>query len=211
MTIAAHLPPIDHGDEPSDDMRDQRVILDSISWEVYEALLDARGERSVPRMTYLDGTLELLSPGRPHETSKTRLARILEAWAIAMNVVLEGYGSWTIRKKKKKGGAEADECYVLGEHDPDELERPDLAIEVVYTSGGIQKLDVWRRLGVPEVWIWQKGRLTFHVLGEAGYTNVETSALLPRLDPQLIAECMAAPNQTDAVKLLHRRLAELPH
>jgi hypothetical protein len=39
---------------------------------------------------------------------------------------------------------------------------PDVAIEVIWTRGGLDKLDVYRGLGVPEVWTWQEGRLRFY-------------------------------------------------
>jgi Uma2 family endonuclease len=61
-----------------------------------------------------------------------------------------------------------DECYIVG---PDQnKEVPDLALEVVWTSGGLDKLEIYRRLGVGEVWIWKDGRITVHAL----------RALLPR-------------------------------
>jgi Uma2 family endonuclease len=56
-------------------------------------------------------------------------------------------GSTTFRKQAKKGEVEPDESYSLGT----EKEVPDLAIEVVVTSGGIDKLEVYKRLGVTEM------------------------------------------------------------
>lgn len=44
------------------------------------------------------------------------------------------YGSWTLEKKDVERGVEADECYVF--RAVAEPERPDLAIEVVWTLGG---------------------------------------------------------------------------
>ena len=39
---------------------------------------------------------------------------------------------------------------------------------IAFTSGGIDKLEVYRRLGVQEVWYWRKGRIQPYVLrGEA--------------------------------------------
>jgi Uma2 family endonuclease len=64
-------------------------------------------------------------------------------------------GSWTVKNKRVRRGAEPDECYVFsGFAAP---KRPDLAIEVIWTSGGIDKLNVYRKLGVPEVWCWEEG------------------------------------------------------
>src|SRR5262245_44322742 len=98
---------------------DQRVRLHGLSWDDYEALLAMRGESSAVRITYLEGEVELMSPGRPHETDKKRLGRLLEAWAEENGTVLEGFGSWTLKRREAERGAEADECYVIGRPDSD--------------------------------------------------------------------------------------------
>ncbi len=77
---------------------------------------------------------------------------------------------------------------------------------MIKTSGGIDKLAVYRGLGVPEVWFWKQGRLSFYLLETGGYRQAERSAKLPGLDPVIIAECMTANSQTAAVKLLRQRL-----
>jgi Uma2 family endonuclease len=183
---------------------DQRVILSGMSWQAYEALLAWRGERSGVRMTYLEGELELMSPAREHETQKTRLARLLEAWAEETDTPLEGAGSWTVRAEDVERGAEADECYAIGSFEG--RTAPDIVIEVVLTSGGIDKLEVWRKLGAREVWFWKAGVLSFHVLRGEHYTRASKSTILPKLDPALVTRCMDAPSQTEAVKALRRAL-----
>ena len=52
---------------------DQCVVLRDIDWKGYSTLLRLRGERPVPRMVYLDGSLYLMSPSFPHECLKERL------------------------------------------------------------------------------------------------------------------------------------------
>jgi len=188
---------------PPDPWRiDQRVTLHGVSWEAYEALAASRGESSVPRMTYLEGELELMTPSLDHDEIKTKLGRIIESWAVEMDIVLEGAGSWTVRKKSVKRGAEADECYILGPYKGQKA--PDIAIEVVWTRGGIDKLEVWRKLGAREVWIWEAGALSFHVLRGGRYVRAAKSTLLPLLDPTLLARCMAADTQTGAVRMMLR-------
>jgi Uma2 family endonuclease len=182
---------------------DQRVTLHDVPWEQYEALLAVRGESPNPRMTYLDGTLELMSPSIDHELLKKTLARLIEAWADERDLPLRGFGSWTVRKKAKKRGAEADECYSVG--GPRRPERPDLAIEVVWTHGGIDKLEVWRGLGVREVWVWEDDRLDAYVLGKAGYERRDRSTVLPELDLALLAR-LALLDQPDAVRALRAHL-----
>ena len=66
---------------PPDDDRDQRVIMHGLDWWQYETMLAVRGDRSVPRMAYLEGELELMSPSKTHEIIKTTIARLLEAYA----------------------------------------------------------------------------------------------------------------------------------
>jgi hypothetical protein len=48
-----------------------------------------------------------------------------------------------LRQRKKQAGGEPDESYCIG------IDKafPDLAIEVVVTSGGINRLDLFHRLG----------------------------------------------------------------
>ena len=60
-------------------------------------------------------------------------------------MIFTAVGSWTLKSKKHKRGAEPDECYIFGKK---KTNRPDLAIEVEWSSGGIDKLDVYRKLGV---------------------------------------------------------------
>jgi Uma2 family endonuclease len=181
--------------EPETEFED-RIRFSGVAWEDYERLLAMRGESAVPRITYLDGEVELMVPGQPHEFTKKTVARLLEAWADARRVPLTGYGSWTLRNKRRKGGLEPDECYVLGIA---RKRRPDLAIEVVWTSGGIDKLEVYRRLGVGEVWFWRRGVIAVHVLEREAYRQVERSLLLPDLDLQQLTHFAAREDQPHAV------------
>ena len=186
---------------------DQRVYLHQISWEDYEQLLSIRGECAGPRITYLEGVLELMSPSIAHEACKTTVGRLVEAYADERELDLIGYGSWTIRKKLQERGLEPDECYVLGTHEP---ERPDLAIEVIWTSGGIDKLEVYRGLGVPEVWLVKNMRIHVYELRNEQYVQVEGSLLLPALDLELIARYLAHPNQAQAARAYRRWLRDHP-
>ncbi|WP_295389830.1 Uma2 family endonuclease [uncultured Thiodictyon sp.] len=178
---------------------DQRVQLHGIRWQDYESLLAMRGESSGTRVTYLDGELELMTPAIDHETQKTMLGRLIETYAEERDIELQGCGSWTVRKQAKARGVEADECYVLGVWtEPPTI--PDLAVEVIWTSGGIDKLEVYRGLGVPEVWFWKDGALRIYVLEGEAYGLCQRSRLLPDLDPGLIVRFMAYPSQTQAVR-----------
>jgi Uma2 family endonuclease len=176
---------------------DERVHLRGVVWADYERLLAVRGESAVPRITYLDGEIELMNPATSHEWTKKMIARLLEAWADELAIELAAYGSWTIKNPERKRGLEPDECYILGrERKP----RPDLALEVVVTSGGLNKLEVYRGLGVPEVWFWRRSAFSVHVLRGEQYASVAQSELLPALDLRLLARFVEHPSQSEAVR-----------
>ena len=101
--------------------RDQFVTLRGVSWGDYEAFLRIVGESSAVRVTYLEGDLEIMGPSRTHEMQRKMLARLLEAYARELGVMLEGYGSFTVKNPDVERGAEADECYVVGPHDPESI------------------------------------------------------------------------------------------
>jgi Uma2 family endonuclease len=159
---------------------DDIIVLRDVTWADYQRLLEIRGERAVPRLTYLEGVLELMTPSRSHESLKSMIGRLVEAWCLEHEVAISPYGSWTLESKETERGVEPDECYVLGE--AAEPERPDLAIEVVWSSGRIDKLDVYRKLGVREVWIWKDGAVQVFALRDATYAITPVSELLPGLD-----------------------------
>lgn len=57
---------------------------------------------------------------------------------------------------------EADESYKLA---PGSV-RPDIAIKVLFTSAGIDKLEAYKRLQISEVWFWDDGVLIIYHLRE---------------------------------------------
>lgn len=184
--------------EPDPSRIDQRVILHGQRFRDYEVLLALRGERSGVRIYFLEGAVELMSPSIDHEAIKKTLGRLVEAWAEERGLDLNGYGSWTLKSEPEARGAEPDECYVVGATRKD---RPDLAIEVQWTRGGLDKLAIYQGLGVREVWIWRRaGVIDVHVLREGGYERLERSELLPALDLVQLASFVPAENQTQAVR-----------
>src|SRR5690606_34554114 len=199
LTLVLGFPPMSAAKPlaaPPDPGTTDHFVYLRVGWSDYEKLLAMRGERSVPRITYLKGVVELMSPSRYHELDKKRFARLLEAWSEVAGVQLEGYGSWTLKDEEVDRGAEADECYTVGRLAKSDEDRPDIAIEVIWTSGGINKLEVYRKLGVREVWFYERGKLSFFALrgpvGDEHYVEIPRSELVPQLPVALLLECMRA-------------------
>ena len=183
---------------------EERFTTSSVSWQIYEALLAKLENNSHYRITYLDGVLEIVSPSARHEKLKKRLATLIEFYLIRKRIQHTPMGSTTIRNRLKKAGAEPDECYCIGE----EKDIPDLAIEVIITSGSIDKLETYRRLGVAEVWLWEINRLKLYHLREEipsvflsthGYEQITSSELLPELAISLLEQCTRISDQIQAI------------
>ena len=187
-----------------------RFVLSGLRWGDYQALLEARGEKSWPRIIYLDGEIELMAQSGNHEWFKKTIARFVEAYAEERDLPLNGIGSWTLKRRAKQAGAEPDECYSLGPVGQAVRRAaganmtfgsmPQLAIEVAWSRGALDKLEVYRRLGVGEVWIFRKGKLDVHLLRSGRYVRAARSALLPELDLERLVSFIDVNDQTRAVK-----------
>jgi Uma2 family endonuclease len=201
MSAAQALPPGEY--VPT---ADQRIVLHGVPWSHYETQLALRGDTSSPRISYLNGAMELMSPSKHHERVKSYIGMLVEAFALERGIDLSPYGAWTLKEVSKEAGVEPDECYLIGADQSRGM--PDLAIEVVWTSGGIDKLEAYRRLGVQEVWFWKNDVIQVHVLVGEEYGQAEHSAVLPGLDPQLLCSFLDRPTAMQAVKAFRAALAK---
>ena len=80
---------------------------------------------------------------------------------------------------------------------------------MVVSHGGIDRLDIYRGIGVREVWFWVDGRISIFELGGDAYVEVPRSALLPGIDPLELAGVIAEARdfeQTQAVKAFRARI-----
>lgn len=172
------------------------VLLYNVSWEQLEQL-DINLAGTSARLTYLDGILEIMSPiSDDHEDAKSTVSSLLEVYMRAKKIRFYMRGSATIGKKKDKTRREPDESYNLGTKKP----IPDLIVEITVTSGGINQLEIYKRLGVSEVWFWEDGFLSVYCLHDNKYTKVTKSALLPDLDLDLLARYSRMADQYDAIE-----------
>lgn len=85
--------------------------------------------------------------------------------------------------------------------------RPDLAIEVVWTSGRIDKLEVYRKLGVREVWYWREGKLEPFLLRGERYRHVARSKVLPGIDLDQLASLLDRTPASGAIREYRHALA----
>jgi Uma2 family endonuclease len=180
---------------------ERRILLTKVPWSTYVVLRDTVDSSGI-RMTYLEGSLEIMSPSRKHEVDKKQIARLLELFCLERDISLYAYGSMTLRREEKQRGLEADECYCRG----DDRDVPDIALEVIATSPLLDKLEVYRGLGVREVWVYRNGGFALHALRDDRYELIAASEIFPEVDLPAIARYAAAPNQHAALRAFRDEL-----
>ena len=184
-----------------DPKEDHFVYLHGVSWSDYERVMKLRGDGSVPRLAYEQGVLELMSPSDEHESITFWIGHLMEVWCTENEGDCSGFGSWTLKSKRKRAGVEPDACYVFGERRSRvEEHRPDLAIEVIWTCGGVDKRDLYHRFGVPEIWFWRRGRIIVHVLRARGYQEIPRSEALPGIDLDELLSFLDRPTTSRAMR-----------
>jgi Uma2 family endonuclease len=185
-------------------LRSSITLLSDVTWETLEKL-DEDMAGTGASLTYLDGLLEIMAPlSDDHETPKKTCAQLIEAYMRAKKIRFYASGSATLGMKAVGARKEPDESYSLGER----KSIPDLAIEITATSGGIDVLAIYQRIGVQEVWFWEDGVIEVYVLrlpkaqGElsTGYELVRQSELLPDLDLRSLEFHSRMADQYDAVE-----------
>ncbi|MEX0268538.1 Uma2 family endonuclease [Leptolyngbyaceae cyanobacterium UHCC 1019] len=176
------------------------LLIPNVTWEQYEDLLAELGEeRRIPRINYCNGTLELMSPLPAHERPHRIISDIIKLLLDSQGREWEDFGSTTF-KKLKRAGLEPDTCFYIqnAERVRDFLRMdmaqdppPDLAIETDVTSK--TTLEAYAVLQVPEVWIYDNGKLKIHLLQNDQYQESIVSPTFPdvaiaEIIPQLVQQ-----------------------
>lgn len=174
------------------------MLLRNVGWETYEVLISERGERRVPRFYYDRGVMEIVSPSKRHETLGEIIALVIELVAVEMDVDVESAGSTTYKRGDLSRGFEPDKCFYFSEsielvRGKDDLDLdagdppPDLVVEVDITNPSLDKLPIYARLGVVEVWRYAGGGLAILGLEDEGYSEMPASRFLPALTREALA------------------------
>lgn len=169
-------------------LNQERVLLQGITWNTFEALIRELESQPSKRLTYDGGLLEIWMPLPPHESFKRWLGRIVEIMTEEMGCEIRSLSSSTWRRSDLAKGVEADECYyiqnealVRGRMDIDLAldPPPDLAIEIDMTRVSLPRLPIYQALAVPEVWRFDGERLVFLRWVDGEYEEIEQSVSLP--------------------------------
>jgi Uma2 family endonuclease len=126
--------------------------LSGIDWLTYTRLLKVFAERRGIRLTYDRGELEIMSPLLEHDKDDRFLFRLVVALTEELGLPIVEGGSTTLRRRGRRKGIEADECYwIANAHRMAGRRRvdlrtdppPDMTIEVDVTHSSLNRLSIY--------------------------------------------------------------------
>ncbi|MEG4351161.1 Uma2 family endonuclease [Microcoleus sp. LAD1_D3] len=162
------------------------VTIPNISWLEFESILQELGEKRRTRIAYSQSTLEIMVPLPEHERPKDLISDIVKILLKSAGRRYEPFGSTTF-KREGAAGVEPDACFYILNYQrminrrrllPDDPP-PDLAIETDVTSK--TKIDAYKIIGVPEVWVYDGGRLRIYLLQDGEYVESDISPNFPEI------------------------------
>ena len=174
-------------------------VYHGLTWQQFESIRAGFSECPGVRLCFYKNTLEIFMPGREHEVFKSIIRILLETFCLDREIEIQPTSA-TTWEAEGTASLQADESYCFGGPKP----MPDLAIEVTFSSGGVNKLQKYQAIAVPEVWFWEDGVLSLYCLREEGYERVDRSEIpaLADLDMEWFGRCvlMAETSWLEAVK-----------
>ncbi len=164
------------------------LVLNNISWEEYEQLLEDLGDGYAVNVYYDRGRLKIMSPSSSHEMYKDLILRLVDIVADHVDIVLESRGSTTFKRKRPSKGAEPDVCFyiqnasrIIGKLKIDLATDPppDVVVEIDVSHDSTDKFEFYASIGVPEIWRYDEHQAQiFHLQGET-FIEMPSSRALP--------------------------------
>lgn len=172
--------------------KDQILSLSGMSWSDYEKLISQ--EYLGYRASYFNGVITIVSPSINHEIIERTISILINAYCRKYELLYFPMGSTTL-KNPPLAGKEPDTSYSFETRKT----TPDLAVEVIYSSGSINdSLEKYKYLNVEEVWFWQSEKIKFYQLVDGEYLEINNSRFFSLLSPEFL------------VKFVNRGLTESP-
>jgi Uma2 family endonuclease len=162
------------------------VTIPNVSWQEFESILQELGETRSARISYSQETLQIMVPLPEHEIPKDLISDIVKILLKVMGKKYQPFGSTTF-KKEGYAGIEPDACFYIQNYQrmigcrrlQHDSPPPDLAIETDVTSK--TTLDAYHAIAVPELWIYDSGRLKIYLLKEGSYQASNNSEIFPEI------------------------------
>lgn len=180
------------------------IVIEGVTWDAY-LQMDKLLDDAPVRMKWADDRLEIMSPvSRYHELIKSNIGRMVVLFCRRRGLFFLVTAGATMCKERQRAG-EPDDSYIFTRG----KETTDLVIETSAGSRGLEMLDFYRPLEIPEVWVWEDGALHAHAFHDGEYVLVRESRFPPGLDLGLIERWAEHPYTSEALDEFERELARL--
>jgi Uma2 family endonuclease len=178
VTLAIETP-IKSPVRPTDSLQ----IYGDRTWEQFKLIQQGLEDSPGVRLFFFEGIVEVLMPGRYHEVFKRSIGVLIEAFLFDREIESNLTGSMD-REREGSASAQPDASYEIGPYK--------LVVEVTVTSGTIAKLELYKALGIDEVWFWQDGVLRLYHLVDGDYRGVDRSHIpeLAGIDVAVLSKCI---------------------
>ena len=190
---------------------DSVLIQHGLGWDDYEEVLEAVGEASSLRISFDDGTLQIMTLSQRHEKYSTLIERMVDRLSSFLRIKVLFYGSATMRKSENQKGVEPDACFyvqnapLVGTKDEIDFNTdppPDVVVEIDLHHDSISKFPIYAALGVPEFWRYDGSTLAIYHLIEGQYQPSEASQSLPLLTGAVLTEFLDRIPKEDQYEIL---------
>ncbi len=190
---------------------DSTLILRGISWDDYEELLAAVGEAPGLRISYDQGTMQIMTPSSEHESYVRLIERLVDRVSSKLRIKVLSFGSATMKHSRWRKGSEPDGCFYVQSasrignrvlldftNDPP----PDIVVEIDINHDSLSKFPIYAALGVSEIWRYDGQALAIYLLEQNQYITSEASLALPMLTSAVLTEFLSRSRNEDQYETL---------
>ncbi|MEM8807775.1 MAG: Uma2 family endonuclease [Cyanobacteria bacterium P01_G01_bin.38] len=119
----------------------QRLLVQHLSWQDFEQILEELGDHRAARIAYSHGTLEIRMPTPEHEVDKELIGDFVKMLLDGLEIDCECFGSTTFKRQNMDSGLEPHQCFYIQNHAQMRGKRrvdltvdppPNLAIELIW-------------------------------------------------------------------------------
>jgi Uma2 family endonuclease len=161
---------------------DQVLTITETTWLDYQHFDSA--EYPGYRVSYFNGEITIVSPGRNHERIAAVINRLIVAYCDKYELQDFPFGQ-TRLNVWGQAGREPHLAYAFN----NDKDLPDLVVEVIFSSGDLETLkSSYKNIGIRELWIWKENKMTFYSLDRENYTVVQASEILTTIESELFVK-----------------------
>lgn len=181
------------------------ISIPDRTWAQFKLLQQAFENSQAVKLSFFQNTIEISMPSEAHDLFSRIIFFLIGIYCLEKQIQFVPTGS-ADREKEGEVSLQPDESFYVGKRKT----IPDLAIEIVFSSGNESKLSKYQALEIPEVWFWEDGVFALYRLFEGEYRKIQRSEIvgLEDLDITILNRCVliAETDMLSAVAELRRSI-----